>query len=112
MPTNLSAQLSGTLGSANGTLQSANSNLTILVENLSRSLDNLAGITSNLNQQVQSNTNILSGVSKAVVDTDDLVQGLKHHWLFRSAFKNKGVQQLLDAVVATGWRRPACDLDR
>jgi ABC-type transporter Mla subunit MlaD len=96
VPTNLSAQLEGTLskaettlGSAQGAFQSANSNLTILVENLGRSLDNLAGITSNLNQQVQTNTNILSSVSKAVVDTDDLVQGLKHHWLFRSAFKKK-----------------------
>jgi hypothetical protein len=96
LPTNLSAQVEGTLGkagstltSAEGTFQSANSNLTTLVEKLGVSLDNLAGITSNLNQQVQSNSNILSGVSRAVVDTDDLVQGLKHHWLFRSALKKK-----------------------
>jgi len=89
LPTNISAHLEGTLGSAEGTFQSANSNLTILVENLARSLDNLAGITSNLNNQVQSNTNLLGGVSQTFADTDDLVQGLKKHWLFRSAFKKK-----------------------
>ena len=38
-------------------------------------------------QQVQMNTNILSEISRAVTDTDDLVQGLKRHWLLRSAFK-------------------------
>ena len=89
LPTNISAHLEGTLGSAEGTFQSANSNLTVLVENLARSLDNLAGITSNLNNQVQSNTNLLGGVSQTFADTDDLVQGLKKHWLFRSAFKKK-----------------------
>jgi len=35
------------------------------------------------------NSNILSGISTMVVDTDDLVQGLKRHWLLRSAFKKK-----------------------
>jgi len=28
-------------------------------------------------------------VSSAIVHTDQLVQGLKHHWLLRSAFKEK-----------------------
>jgi hypothetical protein len=66
-----------------------NTNLVTLTENLGRSLDNLAGITSNLNQQVQANTNMLSAISRAVVDADNLVQGLKRHWLFRSAFKHE-----------------------
>ena len=57
------------------------------MENLARSLDNLADMTSNLNTQVQSNTNMLGSISKAVTDADDLVQGLKRHWLLRSAFK-------------------------
>jgi hypothetical protein len=52
----------------------------------------LADITSNLNQQVQANTNILSNVSKAVTDSDDLVQGLKRHWLLRSAFKKENAK--------------------
>jgi len=56
---------------------------------LNQSLEHLADLTSNLNHQVQINTNMLSDISKAVVDTDDLVQGLKHHWLLRSAFKSE-----------------------
>jgi len=55
--------------------------------NVDALLMNLADITSNLNAQVQANTNMLGSISKAVVDADDLVQGLKRHWLFRSAFK-------------------------
>src|ERR1041385_2075014 len=74
---------------ANLALSHADTNLTALVENLGRSLDELAGITSNLHAQVDANTNMLGSISKAVVDTDDLVQGLKRHWLLRSAFKTK-----------------------
>jgi len=65
----------------------ADTNLTVLLENFGRSLDNLADITSNLNSQVQANTNLLGSISQAIVDADDLVQGLKRHWLLRSAFK-------------------------
>ena len=89
LPTNITIQLESTLGNANTTLVSVNTNLNTVIQDIGRSLDNLADLTSNLNHQVQQNTNILSNVSKAVVDTDDLVQGLKRHWLFRSAFKHK-----------------------
>ena len=89
LPTNLNRQLESTLGSADATLANANTNLTALAENLARSLDNLANLTSNLNGQVQVNTNILGEISRAIVDADAFVQGLKHHWLLRSAFKSK-----------------------
>jgi hypothetical protein len=96
VPTNINQQLettlataNTTLGSANGTLTSVNTNLTSLVQNLARSLDNLASMTSNLNQQVEANTNILTGVSQAITHADELMQGLKRHWLLRSAFKEK-----------------------
>ncbi len=89
LPTNLNRQLEGTLGNADAALASANTNLTALAENLSRSLDNLANLTSNLNAQVQVNTNILGELSRAIVNADSFVQGLKHHWLLRSAFKTK-----------------------
>ena len=56
---------------------------------LSLTLDHLADITSNLNVQVQANTNLLGGMAKSVADTDSFIQGLKHHWLFRSAFKKE-----------------------
>ena len=87
--TNGQKNLDATLANANQTLANADTNLNQLFENLALSLDNLAGITSNLNAQVQSNTNMLGSISQAVTDTDDLVQGLKRHWLLRSAFKKK-----------------------
>ena len=87
LPTNINFQLDATLTNANSALSNINGSLTLLVENFGRSLDNLAAITSNLNQQVQVNTNILSGISETIVHYDEFVQGLKRHWLFRSAFK-------------------------
>jgi ABC-type transporter Mla subunit MlaD len=96
LPTNISRQLEGALGhadtafaSADAALANANTNLTALAENLGRSLDSLANLTSNLNSQVQANTNILGEISRAIVDADSFVQGLKHHWLLRSAFRTK-----------------------
>jgi hypothetical protein len=73
----------------NSTTANADTNLTALAENLGRSLNNLADITSNLNAQVQVNTNMLEEISRAVIHADELLQGLKRHWLLRSAFKDK-----------------------
>jgi ABC-type transporter Mla subunit MlaD len=81
--------LESALANANTTITRTDTNLALLVEKLAVSLDHLAGITSNLNAQVQANTNMLSAISEAVVDADDLVQGLKRHWLLRSAFREK-----------------------
>jgi hypothetical protein len=53
------------------------------------SLDNVAAITSNLNLQVQANSNILSSISQMVVHADQLMQGLQRHWFLRSAFRTK-----------------------
>jgi ABC-type transporter Mla subunit MlaD len=80
--TNGNEQLQGSLTNANRLLSHTDTNLAAV-------LSQLAGITSNLNAQVQANTNLLEGISKAVADTDNLVQGLKRHWLLRSAFKHK-----------------------
>jgi len=89
LPTNLNRQLETTLGSANATLATANTNLAVLAENLNRSLENLADITSNLNNQVAANTNLVRAVSDTIIHADQFIQGLKHHWLLRSAFKNE-----------------------
>ena len=89
LPTNLNHQLEGTLGSADAAMASVNTNLTALAENLGRSLDHLANLTSNLNGQVAANTNILGEISRTIVDADSFVQGLKRHWLLRSAFRAK-----------------------
>ena len=94
LPTNLNRQLETTLGradqalgSADSTLASARTNLTDLVSNLARSLDNVANLTSNLSSQVQANTNLLGEISQTIVHADQFVQGLKNHWLLRSAFR-------------------------
>ena len=91
---NFNTQVSSTLTNARTTLASANRILTNsdariveLATKLDRALEELAGITSNFHRQVDANTNILSNLSKLVVDTDNMVQGLKRHWLLRSAFK-------------------------
>ncbi|HWY74938.1 MAG TPA: MlaD family protein [Verrucomicrobiae bacterium] len=87
IPTNTHAQLDTALTNANATLVTANTNIANLAEELSRSLDNLANITSNLNNQVEVNSNILTHISDIVVHSDQFIQGLKRHWLLRSAFK-------------------------
>lgn len=97
--TNGQQNLDATLANANQTIANTDTNLNLLFENLAASLDNLAGITSNLNVQVQANTNMLGSISQAVVDADDLVQGLKRHWLLRSAFKKESESKSAPAVV-------------
>src|SRR6266699_3753257 len=87
--TNFNRQLDLAATNANATLGSVDTNLLVVAEKLTLSLDNLANITSNLNAQVQVNTNILAEISAAIIHTDDLVQGHKRHWLLRSAFKTK-----------------------
>ena len=79
--------MQGTLTNLDLLLGHTDTNLNRLTAEVSLTLENLAGITSNLNVQVQANSNILANVSKTVVDADDLMQGLKRHWLLRSAFK-------------------------
>jgi ABC-type transporter Mla subunit MlaD len=100
---NMNSQLTQTLASVNMTLTNANamilqakttvgnteSNVTKLATSLDETLINLANITSNLNAQVQMNTNLVSNVNNAIVSADTMIQGLKKHWLLRSAFKEK-----------------------
>ncbi|MEO8428885.1 MAG: hypothetical protein ABI651_17455, partial [Verrucomicrobiota bacterium] len=105
IPTNINSQLQETLTNAGSTLNNVNTNLTALVENLSRSLDNLASMTSNLNSQVQANTNLLGAISDAIIHSDELVQGLKRHWLLKSAFRSKTNQPPLRPIPARGASR-------
>ncbi|MGH7993569.1 MAG: MlaD family protein [Limisphaerales bacterium] len=86
-PGGLGVWMLGTNGAQQTQSVLANVDTNLLL--LSLTLDHLADITSNLNAQVQANTNMLGVVSKTVGDADDFVQGLKRHWLFRSAFKKE-----------------------
>ena len=94
IPTNLNFQLQQTLTAATDTLATTkltiantDTNLSLVVSNLSRTLDNIANLTANLNAQVQTNSNLVSEISAAIVHADEMMQGLKKHWLLRSAFK-------------------------
>ena len=94
LPTNVATELATTLSnastalqSANTTLQTAETNVASLSGQLLLTLINLANTTSNLHAQVDANTNLISSISQAIVHSDEFIQGLKRHWLLRSAFK-------------------------
>ncbi len=73
-------------------------NLNANLVSLNNTLQNLAAITSNLNTQVQSNNTVLTRVSTLVADTDNLVQGLKRHWLLRGVFEKMNKTSAVPAV--------------
>jgi len=87
--TNGDFQIQGALTNLNALMVNANTNLNTLTDQIGVTLDNVAAITGNLKAQVEANSNMLWGISKMVTDSDDFVQGLKRHWLLRSAFKAK-----------------------
>jgi ABC-type transporter Mla subunit MlaD len=89
LTTNLNQQLELTLNQVDSSLSNLDTNLTLVSQNIGGSLTQLANLTSNLNAQVEANTNILSDVSTLVVHLNELAQGLKQHWFLRSAFKNR-----------------------
>jgi ABC-type transporter Mla subunit MlaD len=103
IPTNINAQLTATLGSANALVTNLNQQVTVLSSGLNDTLLNLAGITGNLRLQVEANDQILAELSRLLVETDDLVQGLKRHWLLRGAFgqtPDPPTDQLLELQLA------------
>ncbi|MCX6895565.1 MAG: MlaD family protein [Verrucomicrobia bacterium] len=87
LSTNMNQHLEAALARVDSALTTVDTNLPATLESINRALENLAGITANLRVQVEANTNLVTHVSKTIVDTDDMVQGLKRHWLLRSAFK-------------------------
>ncbi len=78
--TNGNLQVQGALTNLNSLLVNVDTNLAPLIFNLAR-------ITGELSQQIRGNTNLVGGIYKTIIDTDDLVQGLKRNWLLRSSFK-------------------------
>jgi ABC-type transporter Mla subunit MlaD len=82
-----------TLIAARSTLNNTDTNITTLAVELEKSLNNLANLTGNLNAQVQTNGGLVSDLDKMIAHTDGLVQGLKHHWLLRSAFKKENKEE-------------------
>ncbi|MGH7942612.1 MAG: MlaD family protein [Limisphaerales bacterium] len=70
-------------------LTNANELIGNLNTNVTATLINLATITSNLNAQVQANSNMLGNIGKTIHDYDTFVQGLKRSWLLRHLFKKE-----------------------
>lgn len=93
LTSNLQGQVSGTLASMESTLtnttaliRTSETQLQDLTRRIALTLDNVAMVTSNLSAQVNANSLMLGEVSSLVVNADDMLQGLKRHWLLRSAF--------------------------
>ena len=86
IPTNINQQVQTTLGSANATLVTVNTNLGVVATNLNKTLENLAQVTGNLKEQVEANSLMLTELSSLIINADDLVQGLKRHWLLKGSF--------------------------
>ncbi len=105
IPTNLNRGLANTLDAAQITMTSAQTNLTTLTSNLTVSLVNVADLTSNLNAQVEANSFILSQISDLVAHANDMVQGLKRHWLFKGAF-NPSTNEPIHSVVRPSFGEP------
>jgi ABC-type transporter Mla subunit MlaD len=87
--TNSNVQVQGALTNLNLLLAHTDTNLDALSTSIGVSLVNLANITSNLNAQVQSNPNLVFGISKTIGDADRFVQGLKQFWLLRGTFRRQ-----------------------
>ena len=77
---NGNSQIQGALTNVNSLLVNTDTNLGAL-------LINLSDITGELSSQIRGNTNLVGGIYKTIMDADDMLQGLKRHWLLRSAFK-------------------------
>jgi ABC-type transporter Mla subunit MlaD len=105
--TNGDLQIQTALTNLNSLLAHTDTNLDALVINIGQTLDNVADITGGLRKQVEANTNMLSSIGKIVIDSDNLVQGLKRHWLLRSAFKkeNKAADDAAKAAKAAAAKK-------
>lgn len=120
IPTNIAAALELVLGNASGTLTNANgtisnatttllsvqANLDKLISNVVPTLENLAAMTGNLRGQLERNGNMLSGLNNTIIHADDMLQGLKHHWLLRSAFKTNAPPKSKSTTPSTPARSP------
>jgi len=106
MPEDVHRGLAGSLDATERTLDAARTNIAQLSASLLTSLDNVAGLTSNLNAQVQANDMILSEVSSLIVTADEFVQGLKRHWLFKGAFGAPGTNQTVPTLIPPRLENP------
>ena len=84
-------------------LDEALSNLNADLATLNETLANVGAITGSLKTQVEANDQILAEISSLVVEADEMVQGLKRHWLLQSAFpvgERMSPAPILDPLLA------------
>ncbi len=114
LTTNLQTQVSSMLANMDETLtnttvllRTGEQQLQELTRRIAVTLDHVAMVTSNLSHQVSANSMILTEISGLVVSAEDLLEGLKRHWLLRSAFDQPRTNAPIESVV-----RPSLDLPR
>jgi len=97
IPTNLNIRLEATLDSVTNTVASvtaiATNKIPEITANLNRILFDVSQITSNVHHQIESNEGVIGNANNMLLETQDLlietkdmIRGLKRHWLLKSAF--------------------------
>lgn len=87
LETNTYQNLNKTLESVNHALSGADTNFPAALANLRQALSDISRLSTNLNAHLQSDTNVLGEFSQTAMELDSFLEGLKRHWLLRSAFK-------------------------
>lgn len=85
--TNGLAQVNDTVGKAGRLLTTTEAGLPATLTNLNHALSNVTRLTATLDAHLASDTNVLGALSQTAIELDSFVEGLKRHWLLRSAFK-------------------------
>ncbi len=83
------ASMGATLTNTTALIRTSEAQLQDLTRRIAMTLDSVSLVTSNLSVQVNANGLFLGEVSSLVVGADSMVQGLKSHWLLRSAFQGQ-----------------------
>ncbi len=92
LPPELRKEMGATLATLRGNLQELN-----------QTLSNVSAMTGSLREQVEANDRILDEISSLIVETDELVKGLKRTWLLRGAFPSPApqIEEAIDAPLLT-----------
>jgi ABC-type transporter Mla subunit MlaD len=112
IPTNLNGRLDTVLGSVNTTIGTANNTLTNLqnkitltTDNVNHILLNVDDITATIKTQIKANDQLLHNVNGLLLETEDMIRGLKRHWLLKDAFPAQKLESpplLLEPQIQRG----------
>jgi ABC-type transporter Mla subunit MlaD len=96
-PTNLNVRLEAAMDRATNTIASlhttiestvsvATNKISELSVHLNKILFDVSQITTNVRKQLDSNDTLIGNANDTLIETKDLLRGLKRHWLLKSAF--------------------------